>query len=71
MGDLTKLQNIQMPKLIAEIHSHLAKLYRAKANPTQAQEHYAIAHQMFTQLGAEGELRRLNEEWRGGGKDEV
>jgi hypothetical protein len=26
---------------------------------------------MFTQLGAEGELKMLNEEWRGGGKDEV
>jgi tetratricopeptide (TPR) repeat protein len=68
---LTQLQDIQMPKLTAEIHSHLAKLYRAKDNPTKAQEHYAIAHQMFTQLGAEGELKMLNEEWRGGGKDEV
>ena len=42
----------------------LAKLYRAKDNPTKAQEHYAIAHQMFTNLGAEGELRMKNGELR-------
>ena len=68
---LSQMQGLGMTSCIAETNYDLAKLYRAKDNPTQAQEHYAIAHQIFTQLGAEGELRRLNEEWRGGGKDEV
>ena len=42
----------------------LAKLYRAKDNPTQVQEHYAIAHQMFTDLGAMKDVEKMeNEEW--------
>ena len=42
----------------------LAKLYRAKDNPTKAQEHYVIAHQMFTDLGAMKDVEKMeNEEW--------
>ena len=42
----------------------LAKLYRAKDNPTKAQEHYAIAHQMFTDLDAMKDVEKMeNEEW--------
>jgi len=62
-----RVPELQMPS-IANLP---VLLYCAKHNPAKAQEHYAIANQMFTQLGAEGEWRILNEEWRGGGKDEV
>ena len=42
----------------------LARICRAKDNPMKAQEHYAIAHQMFTDLGAMKDVENMeNEEW--------
>ena len=58
------MQQLGMTWHITEIHYDLAKLYRVKDNPTKAQEHYAIAHQMFTDLGARKDVEKMeNEEW--------
>ena len=61
---LSQMQQLGMVSEIAEINYDLAKLYRTKDNPTKAQEHYAIAHQMFTDLGAMKFVEKMeNEEW--------
>ena len=61
---LSQIQQLGMVSAIAEINYGLAKLYRAKDNPTKAQEHYAIAHQIFTDLGAMKDVEKMeNEEW--------
>ena len=61
---LSQMQPLGMTWHIAETNYRLAQLYRAKENPTQAQEHYAIAHQIFTDLGAMKDVEKMeNEEW--------
>ncbi|MCX5961939.1 MAG: hypothetical protein NT070_01980 [Cyanobacteria bacterium] len=44
---------------MAETNGHLAQLYHAKNNPELAQQHYTIAHQLFTQLGAAKQIEKL------------
>jgi tetratricopeptide (TPR) repeat protein len=60
---LAQTRRIDMTDLNAETNWHLAQLYRAKNNPDRAQQHYAIAHQLFTQLGAAKDLEKIEQEW--------
>jgi tetratricopeptide (TPR) repeat protein len=56
-------QELGNPWLLAHNNYDLAQLYRAKNNPDRAQQHYAIAHQLFTQLGAAKDLEKIEQEW--------
>jgi tetratricopeptide (TPR) repeat protein len=60
---LTQTQQLGMTDLIAEINWHFSKLYRAKNNPDRAQQHYNIAHQLYTQLGAAKDLEKIEQDW--------
>jgi tetratricopeptide (TPR) repeat protein/transcriptional regulator with XRE-family HTH domain len=60
---LAQSQHLGMTDNIAEINWELAQLYRAKNNPDRAQQHYAIAHQLYTQLGAAKDLEKIEQEW--------
>jgi hypothetical protein len=57
------MQDLGMIWHIAETNYDLAQLYRAKANPQLAQQHYTTAHQLFTQLGAMKDLEKIEQEW--------
>ena len=48
---------------IAETNWDLAQLYRAKGDESQAQQYYSTAHQLFTKLGAKGDLAKIESEW--------
>jgi tetratricopeptide (TPR) repeat protein len=56
---LSQMQQLGMTDSIAETNWDLAQLYHAKNNPELAQQHYTIAHQLFTQLGAKKEIEKL------------
>jgi hypothetical protein len=58
------MQDFGMTSSIAEVNWDLAQLYHAKGNPTAAQQHCTIAHQLFTQLGALKEIEKLEASWR-------
>jgi tetratricopeptide (TPR) repeat protein len=62
---LIAMENLQMLHGIdiAEINWDLAKLYRAKSDEPQAQQHYLIAHNLYTKLGAKKDLERIESEW--------
>ncbi len=61
---LSQMEELGMTDSIAETNYDLAKLYRAKDNPTKAQEHYTIALQIYTQLGAMKDVEKMeNEKW--------
>jgi hypothetical protein len=47
----------------AQLRIWVAQPNRTKNNPDRAQQHYAIAHQLFTQLGAAKDLERIEQEW--------
>ena len=60
---LAQMEALQMPDGIPETNWDLAKLYRAKNRPSQAQSHFDRAHQLYTQLGAKADLERIDREW--------
>jgi tetratricopeptide (TPR) repeat protein len=60
---LTVMEDIQMTDYIAEVNWCLAQIYRAKGDEPQAQQYYSIAHDLFTTLGAKGDLERIEKEW--------
>ena len=59
LESLNQSQSLEMKDLMAETNGHLAQLYHAKNNPELAQQHYTIAHQLFTQLGALKDIETL------------
>jgi tetratricopeptide (TPR) repeat protein len=59
---LAEMEELKMP-LIAEVNWCLAQLYHTKGDEPQAQQHYSIAHELFTKLGAKGDLERIEKEW--------
>jgi tetratricopeptide (TPR) repeat protein len=60
---LTAMEDLQMTWNIAETNWDLAQLYRAKGDEPQAQQYHSIAHDLFTKLGAKGDLERIEKEW--------
>ncbi len=58
-----KMKDLSMTWHIAETIWDLAQLYRSKSNNQKAQEHYEIAHQLFTRLRAEKDLKRIEANW--------
>jgi tetratricopeptide (TPR) repeat protein len=60
---LPVMEELQMTWHIAEINWDLAQLYRAKDNNQLAQEHYTKSYQLFTQLGAQKELEKIETAW--------
>jgi tetratricopeptide (TPR) repeat protein len=62
---LTVMEDLQMAWHIAEVNWRLAQLYRAKGDEPQAQQHYSIAHNLYTKLGAKKDLERIESEWIG------
>jgi hypothetical protein len=60
---LAQMQQLVMIDSIAETNWDLAQLYRAKNNPDLAQQHYNIAHQLYSQLGAAKDLEKIEREW--------
>ena len=64
LESLNQSQSLEMKDLMAETNGHLAQLYHAKNNPELAQQHYTIAHQLFTQLGALKDIETLEGRWR-------
>jgi tetratricopeptide (TPR) repeat protein len=61
---LSQLYELGDPSKIAESNWDLAKLHRAKNNPDRAQQHYHIAHQLYSQLGAAKDLEKIEREWK-------
>ena len=61
---LSQMQQLGMTWHIAETNWDLCQLYDAIKNPELAQQHYTIAHQLFTQLGALKEIEKLEGRWR-------
>ena len=60
---LAVMEDLQMTWHIAETNWDLAQLYRAKGDESQAQQYYSTAHQLFTKLGAKGDLAKIESEW--------
>ena len=60
---LKQMKSLKKIDGIAEANWDLAKLYRAKNSPSQAQLHFDRAHQLYTQLGAKADLERIDREW--------
>jgi tetratricopeptide (TPR) repeat protein len=60
---LPVMEELQMTWYISETNWDLAQLYRAKDNNHLAQEHYEKSHQLFTQLGAQKELEKIETAW--------
>jgi tetratricopeptide (TPR) repeat protein len=58
-----KMKALSMTWYIAETNWDLAKVYRLKPDHQKAQEHYEIAHQIFTQLGAKKDLEKIETNW--------
>ena len=48
---------------IADTSWDLAQLYRAQGDNKRAQGHYAIAQNIYTQLGAEQDLAKIEAVW--------
>jgi tetratricopeptide (TPR) repeat protein len=59
----TVFEVLQMPASLAELHWDLARLERAKGDELQGQAHYAISHDLYSQLGATKDLERIEREW--------
>jgi tetratricopeptide (TPR) repeat protein len=60
---LSQMEALGMTWHIAETNYDLAQLYRQQQNPTLAQHHYTTAHQLFTQLGAQKDIEKIEQEW--------
>jgi hypothetical protein len=57
------MEELKMLDSIAETNWDLAQLYRATGDEQQAQQHYSISHELYTKLGAKGDLERIESEW--------
>ena len=60
---LQQMETLGMTWHIAETNWDLAQLERQRGSHPQAQQHYAVAHQLFTQLGAKKDLEKIDREW--------
>jgi tetratricopeptide (TPR) repeat protein len=58
-----KMKDLSMTWYIAETNWDLAQVYRSKPDHQKAQEHYDIAHQLFTELGAKKDLEKIETNW--------
>jgi tetratricopeptide (TPR) repeat protein len=56
-------EDLQMTWHIAKVNWNLAQLYRLKSDEENAQQHYSIAHNLYTKLGAKKDLERIESEW--------
>lgn len=57
-------QELGDPRLLAQNNYDLAQLYRATEKNELAQHHYEIAHQLFNQLGAKKDIKKMEKEWK-------
>jgi hypothetical protein len=60
---LEQMQALGMKWHIAETNFDLAQLQRQRGNLPEAESHYALAHQLYTELGAMKDLERIEREW--------
>jgi tetratricopeptide (TPR) repeat protein len=60
---LTSMKDLKMVDSIAETSWDLMRLYQAKGNKLQAQEHYSLSRDLFTKLGAKKDLEKVESEW--------
>jgi tetratricopeptide (TPR) repeat protein len=60
---LVVMEDLQMVDYMAETNWDLAQVYRSKQDHQKAQEHYKVAHQLFTQLGAKKDLEKIEANW--------
>jgi tetratricopeptide (TPR) repeat protein len=60
---LQQVQELGDRRKIAEANWDLARLETKRHNPTAAQTHYTIAHNLYTQLGAAKDLKKIEQEW--------
>lgn len=63
---LSQMKELGVVLHIAEINADLAKLYSQRyelGDRDRAQDHYEIAHQLFTRLGTQKELEQLDNDW--------
>jgi tetratricopeptide (TPR) repeat protein len=58
-----KMKDLSMTWDIAETNWDLAQVYRSKPDHQKAQEHYEIAQQLFTELGAKKDLKKIETNW--------
>jgi tetratricopeptide (TPR) repeat protein len=56
-------EELQMLWGIAETNYNLARLYRAKGDEQQAQSCYSISHKIYTKIGANKDLGKIESEW--------
>jgi tetratricopeptide (TPR) repeat protein len=60
---LPVMKDLKMDWHIAQTNWGLAQVFRARSDNPQAQEHYSIAHDLFTKLGTKGDLEKIEKEW--------
>ncbi len=60
---LTAKESLKMFDSIAETNWDLAQLYRAQGDNKRAQLHYSTAQNLYTQLGAKGDLAKIETAW--------
>jgi tetratricopeptide (TPR) repeat protein len=58
---LAQQQTLQMTWHVANTHTHLMQLEQRRNNPDQSHYHYTTAHALFSQLGAQKDLERLQQ----------
>jgi tetratricopeptide (TPR) repeat protein len=60
---LPVMEDLKMDWHIAQTNWGLAQVCHARSDNPQAQEHYSIAHDLFTKLGAKGDLENIEKGW--------
>ena len=60
---LKQLEALGKLDYIAECNFRLAQLWQRRNNSERAQRHYAIAHKIYTELGAKKDLERIEREF--------
>jgi tetratricopeptide (TPR) repeat protein len=60
---LTAKESLKMFDGIAETNWDLAQLYRAQGDNKRAQAHYSVAQNLYTQLGADLDLAKIEAIW--------
>ncbi len=63
---LTAREEFQPLDRMAVLNWVFACLYRAKDDDRTAQAYYATSHALYTKIGAQGDLERIEREWVGG-----
>ena len=60
---LEQLEALGRKDYVAETNFDLAQLHRQRGNRPEAETHDALAHALFTELGAMKDLERIEREW--------